>query len=306
MTEHANLIIKKVMSISLGSSTRDAIRTLTLGNYKFVLERRGTDGDLQQAEALFRAFDGKVDAFGLGGTDLYLFAGNKRYLLKESFRLISSVRHTPVVDGSGLKNSWERHVILDLAAAQTVNFKDKQVLMVCAVDRFGMAQALATQGCHLICGDILYGLNLNLPLHSLQQIDFWARLLVPFISRLPVRWFYPLGKQQQTRQQRFPEYFTSSDIIAGDFHFIRRFMPDKLPGKIIITNTVTAEDLQFLKTAGITKVITTTPCLAGRSFGTNMLEAVLVAMQGAREPLQAEEYVQILQKLSVRYSCIDL
>ena len=46
MTEHANLIIKKVMSISLGSSTRDAIRTLTLGNYKFVLERRGTDGDL--------------------------------------------------------------------------------------------------------------------------------------------------------------------------------------------------------------------------------------------------------------------
>ena len=83
-------------------------------------------------------------------------------------------------------------------------------------------------------------------------------------------------------------------------------MPDKLPGKIIITNTVTAEDLQFLKTAGITKVITTTPCLTGRSFGTNMLEAVLVAMQGAREPLQAEEYVQILQKLSVRYSCIDL
>jgi hypothetical protein len=305
MTEQAELITKKVMSISLGSSARDAVRILTLGQYKFLLERRGTDGNLDQAAALFHEFDGKVDAFGLGGTDLYLFAGTKRYLLRESAHLISTVRQTPVVDGSGIKNSWEKRVIRELAAAQIVTFKDKRVLLVCAVDRFGMAQALTEQGCRLICGDFLYGLNLNLPLRSLQQVDFWARFLAPVIASLPVRWFYPLGRQQQTRQQRFPEYFTDSDIIAGDFHFIRRFMPDHLPGKIIITNTVTTEDLQFLRSAGIARVITTTPCLDGRSFGTNMLEAVLVALQGARKPLSAGTYAQILSKVPVYYSCID-
>ena len=30
-----------------------------------------------------------------------------------------------------------------------------------------------------------------------------------------------------------------NDIIAGDFHFLKRYMPPELPGKIVITNTVT-------------------------------------------------------------------
>lgn len=299
-------VIKKVMSISLGSSARDAVRQIVLGKYKIILERRGTDGNLVKAASLFREFDGKVDAFGLGGTDLYVFAGEKRYILHESEHLLRQVQHTPVVDGSGLKNSWEKQVISDLAVTNIVDFKNKRVLLVCAVDRLGMAQALAQQGCTLICGDILYGLNLNWPLYSLQQVSRAAAILVPIISCLPVRWFYPIGKRQQTRQRRFPEYFLNSDIIAGDFHFIRRFMPDSLPGKIIITNTVTKADLQFLQAAGITRVITTTPCFEGRSFGTNMLEAMLVAISGADKQLSTTAYEKMLRDLPISYSCLDL
>lgn len=33
-------VIKKVMSISLGSSARDAVRQIVLGKYKIILERR--------------------------------------------------------------------------------------------------------------------------------------------------------------------------------------------------------------------------------------------------------------------------
>jgi hypothetical protein len=306
MNVHTDPAIKKVMSISLGSSTRDAVRKLDLGSCQFILERRGTDGDFTRAAALFREFDGKVDAFGLGGTDLYVFAGEKRYTLAESERLLQQVRYTPVVDGSGLKNSWEKQVIRELAVTHTVDFQNKKVLLVCAVDRFGMAQALTQQGCFLICGDILYGLNLNWPLHSLQQVSRAAAILVPIISHLPVRWFYPIGKQQQTRQLRFPEYFMDSDIIAGDFHFIRRFMPDSLPGKIVITNTVTEADLKFLQNAGVIKVVTTTPCLEGRSFGTNMLEAMLVAMSGSRKPLSTTAYEKMLHTLPIGYSCLNL
>lgn len=305
MSEKDRPIIKQVMGISLGSSARDAERTFSLGTSRIHLVRLGTDGNLEKAKALFKKYDGKVDAFGLGGTDLYLYAGTKKYLFKESAQIISQVRQTPVVDGSGIKNTWERKVIKDLLAGGVINFANKRVLLVCAVDRFGMAQALAEQASSLVMGDLLFGLKLNCPLRSLQTLDKCARLLVPIISRLPVRLFYPLGDKQQVRQPLFPEYFMDSDIIAGDFHFIRRFMPDRLPGKIIITNTVTEADRIFLRAAGVAKLITTTPCLEGRSFGTNMLEASLVALTGSHTPLEQRMYLQLLEQLNIHYACAN-
>ena len=302
MNEEQNL--KHVVSISLGSSKRDAKVTLDLGEEKIIVERRGTDGNLQAAKKLLEELDGKVDAFGLGGTDLYVYAGSKRYMFRESAELVKDVKKTPVLDGSGLKNSLERRLIQKLAAG-TINFKGSKVLLVCGVDRFGMANALIEAGADVTFGDIIFGLGINKPIRSLKSLDFWAGLLAPVLTRLPVSWFYPMGAEQEKRISRYPEYFLESDIIAGDFHFIKKFMPDKLPGKIIITNTVTANDREFLQKAGVKTLITTTPCLEGRSFGTNVMEAMLVALEGARGPLSAEQYLELLDRFSIESSLTD-
>lgn len=298
--------LKHVVSISLGSSKRDAKAMLDLGENKIVVERRGTDGDLSKAKLLLKELDGKVDAFGLGGTDLYVCAGEKRYMFKESADLIKDVRKTPVLDGSGLKNSLERRLIQKLAAAKTINFKGTKVLLVCGVDRFGMANALTEAGADVTFGDLIFGLGVNKPLRSLKSLDFWAGLLAPILTRLPVSWFYPMGEEQEKRVVRHSEYFIENDIIAGDFHYIKKFMPDSLPGKIIITNTVTAVDREFLKQTGVKTLITTTPCLDGRSFGTNVMEAMLVALEGAQGPLTAKRYLELLDRFSIESSLTDL
>lgn len=118
--------MKKVISISLGSSARDAEGILRLGGETISLARRGTDGDVAKAAALLEAFDGNVDAIGLGGTDLYLVAGTHRYVFRESARLLSHVKRTPLVDGSGLKNTLERTLVRRLAAEGTVTFRNKR------------------------------------------------------------------------------------------------------------------------------------------------------------------------------------
>lgn len=66
-----------------------------------------------------------------------------------------------------------------------------------------------------------------------------------------------MGAKQSQRKPQHQGYFLENDIIAGDFHFIRRFMPDKLAGKTIITNTVTAGDRKLLRNAGVRCLITT-------------------------------------------------
>lgn len=298
----ANENCRHVVSVSLGSSKRDARAELSLGGCRILIERIGTDGDFDRARSLMEQWDGRADAIGLGGTDLYVYAGRKRYTFRESARLIANVRKTPVLDGSGLKNSLERRLIKKLAACGTLKIKGSRVLLVCGVDRFGMAEAFMEEGAEVTFGDMIFGLGINKPLHSLKALARWASLLAPIVCRLPISWFYPMGEAQEKREAGRGQYFLDNDIIAGDFHYIKKFMPDRLPGKIIITNTVTSADRKMLQQAGISMLITTTPCLNGRSFGTNVMEAMLVALKGSGKQLSAEEYLELLERYHIESS----
>ena len=298
--------IKKIISISLGSSRRNATGEFMLGDTLVRIDRQGTDGDLAKASELLRFYDGKADAMGLGGTDLYIAAGARRYEFSQSRRLLNQVTKTPVVDGSGLKNTLERSLIRRLKQDYAFDFTGKKVLLVCAVDRFGMAEALEEQACRLTFGDLIYGLGVNIPVHRLKTLALLAAVIVPVITKLPIGWLYPTGHKQEEKILRHPEYFRDNDIIAGDFLLIRRFMPPRLDGKIIITNTVTASDREELRKAGVRTLITTTPLIQGRSFGTNVLEAALVAAAESTAELTPADYENYIRDYDLRPSIENL
>ncbi len=293
--------MKRVVSISLGSSKRDHHVEQTFGDQQVSIERIGTDGDIKKAIALIRELDGKVDAFGLGGTDLYIYAGGKRYTFQESLQIVSAAKLTPIVDGSGVKNTLERAVAGYLASEYQMTMQDRNVLLVCAVDRFGLAESLVQAGCRVTCGDLMFGLGLPVPIQSLTGLARLARIAAPVITRLPIRYFYPTGEKQTQAAPRFSRYFREADIIAGDFHFISRNMPQELPGKMIITNTVTADDENMLRKSGVHVLVTTTPNMGGRSFGTNVLEGILIALAGKRpEEMDSKEYNRVLQSMGIK------
>lgn len=293
--------MKRVVSVSIGSSKRDHRVELELLGEQFVIERRGTDGDLERAARMIRELDGKVDAIGLGGMDLYISAGGRRYVMRDAQRLVRCASTTPVVDGSGLKNSLERWVVRYLEEEGIVRFSGTKVLMMAAVDRFGMAEELVARGAQTTFGDLIFALGVPVPIRSLVALDRLARVLAPIITQLPFKWLYPTGDKQEVTVSKFSRYFREAAIIAGDFHFIRRYLPDDLRGKGIITNTVTQRDVAFLKERGAAFLVTTTPNLGGRSFGTNVMEAALVAVSGKRpEALSAADYLDLMAQLEFR------
>jgi hypothetical protein len=293
--------MKRVVSISLGSSKRNHCVEQNFNGQVISIERMGTDGSIEKAINLIRNLDGKVDAFGLGGTDLYIYAGDRRYAFRESLKIAAAAKLSPIVDGSGVKNTLERAVVSYLADTHQLMMKDRKVLLVCAVDRFGLADSLVQAGCQITCGDLMFGLGVPIPIRSLAGLQRLARVVAPVITKLPVRLFYPTGEKQTQTTPKFSRYFHEAEIIAGDFHFIRRYMPPELPGKIVITNTVTADDAAMLQKSGVYMLVTTTPEMGGRSFGTNVLEGILVALAGKRpENIDKDEYSQIMQSIGIK------
>ena len=127
--------MKQVVGISLGSSTRDHSAEVNLLGQSFLVRRIGTDGDMQKMIRFIRDNDGKVDAFGLGGMDLYIQAVNRRYTFRDAQRVAGAARITPILDGSGLKNTLERKVVDYLLQETDILAEKKKVLVVSAKDR---------------------------------------------------------------------------------------------------------------------------------------------------------------------------
>ncbi len=295
---------KTVVSVSLGSSTRNAtIEAELLGN-KIAIERRGTDGDLTRAEAEIRQLDGKVDAIGLGGTDLFVTAGKRRYYIRDSVRLARNAQNTPVVCGAGLKNTLERRVVKQLDPAML--WRNKKVLMLSGTDRYGMAEALTQAGADIVFGDLIFILGLPVVLKSLGALRTMASLLGPVVTNLPISWLYPTGNRQETSVIGWrTRYFDQAEVIAGDFLLLKRYAPEDLSGKIVLTNTTTADDVAMLRQRGVSKLITTTPRYNGRSLATNLLEATFLAISGKTE-LSDQEYLDLLEQSGLGPDVIDL
>ena len=294
--------MKHVVSVSTGASSRDTDQVIELLGEKVHIERRGTDGDLKRAAELIRALDGKVDAFGLGGMDLYVYAGGKRYPIRDAQQLARHAKVTPMVCGAGLKDTLERAVVE--ALDERIHWRGKRVLMVSAVDRFGMAEALDAAGAEVLYGDAIFALGLPWPIRDLSTLRRAARLLLPGVLALPIGWIYPQGGKQDSGSGAQGRYFDWAEVTAGDWHYIRRYAGD-LTGKTVLTNTTTPDNVAWARARGADTLITTTPRFGGRSLPTNLLEAALVALSG-RYPLTPEDYRALVKRAGLGPNVLEL
>ncbi|NLM37517.1 MAG: hypothetical protein GX202_05255 [Firmicutes bacterium] len=194
----------------------------------------------------------------------------------------------------------ERQVILDLDREGIVPVRGKKALLTVAFDRYSMAQAFAELNSDLSCGDLVFSFGLPFLIRGFHKLHLVIRTLAPVVCLLPFTWLYPTGKREEYVEdpRKFARFYQEADIIAGDYLYIQRFMPDDLSGKIIITNTVTQQNVADLKARGVKTLVTTTPNLGGRSFGSNLIQAVTVAYLGKNpETITDEEYVRVTREL---------
>ena len=293
--------MKRAVSVSLGSSSRDKKVVVTLGGQQISVERIGTDGDVEQARRLFAELDGQVDALGVGGVDLYLRLHGREYPLRAALKLVQDVRRTPVVDGRGLKHTLERRVFERALPALGGIPHFRRAFVPVAVDRIGLTEAVEEVTDEVVIGDLMVALGIPIPIRGLSNYRRIARILFPVVSYFPMGMlFYGSGGQEPT--PKYERYWRESDLLAGDFLFMRKYLPEDLSSKTVITNTTTPENVEFLRARGVHTMITTTPRFEGRSFGTNMMEAALTAYAGKGQSLNDTELNDLIDELDLRPS----
>ncbi len=285
--------------MSIGSSKRDHEVEIELLGETFRIRREGTDGDMDRAAARMHQLDGSVDAFGLGGIDLFLRAAGRDYYFRDARRFRAAVSRTPIVDGSGLKGAVEADVVRHLSEDLGLELVGKNVLVTSTVDRWGMTEGFYDAGCHVVAADLLYALGVPIMIRDRKTLERVIHLIAPVAAMLPFAWLYEAEADHTTEvasESKHSKLYRDADIIAGDYKYVRKYMPDDMSGKWIITNTTTAEDVEFLRARSVELLVTSTPRLEGRSFGTNVIEATMVALDGGGAALSPERYTQLLRE----------
>jgi hypothetical protein len=291
--------MKHAISVSLGSSSGDFSREIELDGQPIRLERVGTNGDMELARNRISELDGHVDAIGLGGIDVYLYVAGKQFIIGDGRRLADCAKVTPVVDGSGLKNTLERSVVRELARQGRVG-AGTRVLMVSALDRFGMAETFVELGCDCVFGDLIFNIGLDFPLTKLSEIEDLALKYKSRLESVPFHMLYPTGSSQDLSRAdpRYSKYYAGADIVAGDGHLILKHLPERIEGKGIVTNTTRPHTIARLRDAGVGWIVTTTPQMDGVSGGTNLMEAALVALiDKPADQIRPEDYDEWIERL---------
>lgn len=293
--------MKRAVSISIGSSKRNKAVEVNLLGEMVRIERIGTDGDMEAAALKYRELDGQVDAFGVGGADLGAVIEGKFHPFHSVQKLIRYIKKTPVVDGGGLKNTLENRApaFVEQKIGDYINARGRRVMVTVGVDRWGLSKSFVEAGFETVFCDLMFALDIPIAIRSLSGLKRLATIMIPIVTRFPFEWLYPTGEKQDLRTPKYVKWYQWATVVAGDCHYIKRNMPDDMRGKVIVTNTTTPEDVELFRKCGVKYLVTTTPVMEGRSFGTNMMEAALVAASGKGRPLTWPELNELIDRLGL-------
>ena len=206
----------------------------------------------------------------------------------------------PLYDGSYLKPLLDEMAVKKALELNLLPPRFR-ALLTSYLDRPGLYESLIKAGAQkVLIGDAAFALKLPLFFSNKSFFTFLGQFTLPFLRNVPINYLYPLGEKQEKNLPRYFKTFAKSQVVAGDFHFIRRYCPD-LTGKVVITSTLREEDLSFLKSKGALAVVGSGGNFRGISMGANLLEAFVCAYFKKKPwEITQDEYLNFLGAISYK------
>jgi predicted amino acid dehydrogenase len=296
-------VTKKLVSISLGPARLDYEFDAQLWGETFQIRRLGTDGDTARARRLVREHDGQVDCIALGGMSISFTVGKRTWRHKETYRIASAARTTPVVGGRALKRIVDRWAIRDIASRKPDLFADRSVLFLSGIANWDLVEVLREHTDTIVFGDPVLHYGVPTILRDVEALERYARIAMPFLTRRPYVSFFPRGKAAEGIQTReLTRFFQRADVIVGDLRLLVHHSPRDLTHKVIVTDSIGPDTLKFFRDRDVETLCTTTPQVFGEHRADlQILHAACIAhLDKDPHSIDEQDYLMLLRQLKAR------
>jgi predicted amino acid dehydrogenase len=291
--------MKKVVTVTLGSSKQDfEFKTEFLGQ-SFSVRRLGADQDTGKAWELMRRHQATADAVGLGEISDHYNVGLRTVTNKETKRLTNVVTRVPVTTGATLRRLLQVRAIHHVQKELGHYFNNNLVLFLSGMRNYDMAVAMSDYSKNLSFADALFQTGSPAMLGSLEQLELYAKGSDLMLS----------GKPGQILENSLSDYKISragsavakSHVIVGTFAEIKAVgNAENLDGKTIITSAVDDERLAFFTACKVNLVVDVSPKLFEKVVGIATIEAmILAALDKTPEEVSDDDFDEILDELKI-------
>ena len=135
--------MKRIVSVSLGSSAADYEFTTAFLGHEFHIRRVGADWDVSRTEALLRKHDGEADAIGLGMVQDHATVGTRRFHDRLTTRLEQAVTRTAVTTGNTLRTFFDEWAVRHVQQEEGHYFSNARVLFLSGISNYRIASILS-------------------------------------------------------------------------------------------------------------------------------------------------------------------
>jgi predicted amino acid dehydrogenase len=201
--------------------------------------------------------------------------------------------------GFKMANVVERHLVRRTLNEICGDNHDCRVLMLSGLEHPGVAEVVADHTKNVVFGDLIFSTPLGIPLRSLASLDRFARAGIPMFLKVPLALCDPRMRGQRPTLRPFQWWFDWAEIVIGSMAYLRRFAPESLDGKVVITD-FTDNDLPFLKSKEVMIAASHEAHIDGRPVPPGLLQAVylLEHREGATTGPQ-DGMLEMVHKLKV-------
>ncbi len=292
--------MKKVVTVTLGSSKQDfEFKTQFLGQ-AFSVRRMGADQDTGKAWELMRRQQATADAIGLGEIPDHYHVGLRTVVNKETQRLTNVVTRVPVTTGATLRRMLQVRAVRYVQKELGHYFNNNLVLFLSGMRNYDMAVAMSDYTKNLSFADALFQTGAPTMLGSLDQLELYAKGSEYMLS----------GKSGQMleaamagfKNRMVADVVAKSHVIVGTFAELKAVSnATNLEGKTIITSAVDEQREAFFTKCKVNLVIDVSPKLFPEVVGINTIEAMILAtLEKPQEEVSDDDFDEILNELDIK------
>ena len=294
--------MKKVVSISLGSSEQDFnFRTRFLGQ-DFKVVRLGTDKDTRAARKLISEWQSDVNVVGLGMVPDHYCVGTNHFNQEITRKLEKVVAGKPVTTGARLREIVQEWSLRSAQIELSNFFNNAKVLFLSGTTNYRMASVMAEYTQNLSFADPVLQFGAPGMLHSLSALEMYAAGSHPILklaggkTRLP-----SLAPGKYLNKMILRRAIQDADVIVATYDQLQRFTAKDLADKAVLTSTISPERLATLKEKGVRLVIDCSIQPFEETVGLNVIEAMIIAaLDKQPEEILHDDYLEIFTDLQLQ------
>lgn len=299
--------MKQILCLSFAQENLNYEEEVELLGRRAKLIHYSCNFDTELTESLIKKYDGVVDVICITGLPPKIKFKKGFFLHPDSFRIKTSAKHTPIVDGQVFKDVYIPWAMRRFYLKNPQFLTKKKIGFYTGALQKTFVEVLEELENKLIMADPYFLMKLPFTLNGNKSLEKFLKILTPVLKNLKIKKSSVGNFDSHYRKyNRALDEFLSSDILVGNEANISFLDLKHLKNKTLILDIVTPQFFEKLKEAGLKEAMICLPTDNHPFINYSIIEAFIQLRKGEGRIVKEDDIIWAIDELQLHPEVVKL